>query len=454
MRDLWFRWMDMPDDERVRQLGYEMALLPIRMGGEGFWLTEEISPKAFAASWHKVATTLGPGILGQDNFKIAVAELSGRSDPFASFVKTYEVEIVEPALARQNNVDPAAVADSSILPQVTLEAVRRRIGEANNNITQHLLVQPLHDLRFKWIWEHGDDMHKALLVMAGLPGANACNVAIGSEAGLRIPSHLARIVTRLRLAIPLINRPTVYKGRTLPLHSSVNAILATVKEGGVNIRRHDFITRFIQVCMRMSALVFRVEDCHLLDQARIDIAWQQIGSSRFTLGDVCIPTPFANSYIAEAVKKAGAVAYKKAAGKRLKYEEKARALGMNFTPLVWEPFGGMIPETLQFVRTLAGQMDLMEAYEPANWAARTRTHYLVQRIAVSLSLNTASICWKALQQVDHPALAAPYMVLVDQEPTDAPLPAAFRGRARGRGRGSGSLAGRGRARGQSPRGSR
>jgi hypothetical protein len=39
MQRAWMEWMDLPQDGRVRRLAWEMALLPVRMHGAGFWST-------------------------------------------------------------------------------------------------------------------------------------------------------------------------------------------------------------------------------------------------------------------------------------------------------------------------------------------------------------------------------------------------------------------------------
>ena len=202
----------------------------------------------------------------------------------------------------------------------------------------------------------------------------------------------------------MINAPVVFEGKRLEVNAAANATLLASAKGGGTIIRHDLLLRLICSVMRRGPFVVRMEDPHILPQARVDILYQLISDERRVIADPTVVTPFAESYSRQAMSNTLSAALLRYDRKVAKYQEKAEAAGCDFTPLPFEVFGGMPESTLSFIRTLARRVEEVAPYQPVNWAASHHINYLTQRISVLLTRETAHMCLDALKRVDHPLL--------------------------------------------------
>ena len=154
---------------------------------------------------------------------------------------------------------------------------------------------------------------------------------------------------------------------------------------GWQIFTHDSVVALTrQILKSIPGLVHRCEDTSLLHNARVDLAVWSDESPEGHIYDPTVANPLAAKIVGAAGNKTLAAAKKREQAKRSKWEDRAKAEGFDFTPLVFESTGGMAKNTQLFFRSLVARQNEMEKYVPVNWAATSRFDYWVQRLTAVL----------------------------------------------------------------------
>jgi hypothetical protein len=233
----------------------------------------------------------------------------------------------------------------------------------------------------------------ARLMMADAAGAGAFLRVIPTERGLELSNNVMKPAVRARLGCSEIEHPLrcVCKDRfrLVPNDEASMVHLATCKVLGGQIFTHDCVVALTrQIIKSIPGLVHRCEDTSLLHNARVDLA---VWSDEHPQGHIYDPTvanPLAAKMVGAASQKTLAAAKKREQAKRSKWEARARAEGFGFTPLAFEPSGGMAKNTQLFYRSLVARKNELEPYVPVNWAATSRFDYWAQRFSVVLARGT------------------------------------------------------------------
>jgi hypothetical protein len=229
--------------------------------------------------------------------------------------------------------------------------------------------------------------------MADATGAGAFLRVIPTERGLELSNKVMKPAVRALLGCSEIEHPLrcVCKDRVrlAPNDEASMVHLATCKVLGGQIFTHDSVVALTrQVLKSIPGLVHRCEDTSLLHNARVDLAVWSDESPEGHIYDPTVANPLAAKIVGAAGNKTLAAAKKREQAKRSKWEDRAKAEGFDFTPLVFESTGGMAKNTQLFFRSLVARQNEMEKYVPVNWAATSRFDYWVQRFSVVLARGT------------------------------------------------------------------
>jgi hypothetical protein len=165
--------------------------------------------------------------------------------------------------------------------------------------------------------------------------------------------------------------------------------LALCKREGGAILRHNRVVDQLQQLAQAAGVVSQKEVSHwVADNKRLDLVLVGYGPGGRDLAlDAKVVHPLSAGALA-----AGSPHFPLAtamAGERqknTKYATVCAAANMDFSPMVWEAFGGASACTLPLLKGLISRID---DFTPPNWGAATPSSYWQQRLSVTIQRYSA-----------------------------------------------------------------
>ena len=234
------------------------------------------------------------------------------------------------------------------------------------------------------------------------PRANDWVSALPIDAlGLRVECRTFRIMVRRLLGIPLF----VHHGGDAPPRFCQRCLTNRLDEYGDHsllcrwghdkFLRHNWVRDTLVSALRGSGIQASVETPHLLDNPNLKPGDFTVPSSSPSANldafDVTIVDPLQASFLLDASKTVGVAALSREASKMSKYHLLCAQAHINFTPLVWETFGGSTDTT----RGVLKQWTKLEANRTGEDRDLVYTS-LFQLVSVRLQVSNARMILRSL----------------------------------------------------------
>jgi hypothetical protein len=340
------------------------ATLPLRPG-LGFSLAVEVCEPAYAASWVFFRKTLpayypqlAPCLESPDFLASPLGYAAERAQ------QLHASALLVPA--RPAGRPPSRSSDLTAKLQHRMAAIR--VAERREALLALAAADP---------------SRLARLHSASGKGAAAWLTAIPTSVPLQLAPDLFCIAVCLLLGLPL---PVDMPAKCLCGHvvDRLGVHLLTCKHEGGPILRHDKLVELFEQLGHAAGIVVEREVCHRLHtNGRLDFVLSSFAQHGADCGgDVKIVCPTAPTHLRAARTPLG-VALEGEGQKEKKYGAACRAVGMEFSPAVFEVYGSQGPVSQQLFERLLDRVSRRPFVSP-NWAAASPRAFWRQRFAVLL----------------------------------------------------------------------
>ena len=268
---------------------------------------------------------------------------------------------------------------------------------------QKSLSHVIHEAQFRKLQSlSSSNRDRARLLSVSAPQANDWVSALPIDAlGLRVECRTFRIMVRRLLGIPLFDchgesiSPRVCQRCLTPSLDEYGDHSLVCRRGHDKFLRHNWIRDTLVTALRGAGILASVETPHLLDNPNLKPGDFTVPSSSPSANldafDVTIVDPLQISFLHDAAKTGGVAARSREASKMSKYQQLCAQAHINFTPLVWETFGG----STDITRGVLKQWTKLEANRTGEDRELVYTS-LFQLVSVRLQVSNARMILRSI----------------------------------------------------------